>query len=109
MVRWWVIRELKGYRRTQSLSNSRYYLGVYLDGLKKSKKTLNHYNWCSAEILTGHFLYTNRERGTDCSVVGDRHSITVALSKQACGHIITLNNNAQRCQLYRMQAKADLP
>jgi len=82
------------------LSNSRYYPGVYLDGLKTSKKTLNHYSRCSTEILTGHILYTNKKRGTDCSVEGDRHSINVALSKQAYGHIITLkNNNAQRCQL----------
>lgn len=82
------------------MSNSRYYPGVYLDGLKMSKKILNHSSRCSTEILTGHILYTNKERGTDCSVAGDRHSINVDLSKQAYDHIITLkNNNAQRCQL----------
>jgi hypothetical protein len=97
MIRWLVITELKRYQRTQSLLNSRYYPGIYLDGLKKTKETVNHHSRCSTEVLTGRILYTSKERRTDCSIAGD-------------GHIITLeNNHTQRCQLYGMQVKADLP
>jgi len=92
------------------LFNSRHYPDIHLDELKQTKKILIHCSRCFTEILTGHILHTNKKRVTGCSVADDRHSISVALSKQASGHITTLKkNNAQRCQLYPMQAKVDLP